>query len=326
MAKETGAKSSEAMDSADAGQNDYVSLPAEEELARLRKLSTADLVNELFFSRQRLRTFLEEKGIPVPDFVIDSQTHKTLLDLTASSAVENFSRDTIRGIGEDVEAVNSSVKSFVMLFDSLISTNSFEQVMVSVEGAEEPCTVKQLLENYDNSRIDEDRRVVIAVRDLKSQLASLIDENSSGSKSFEDVDDDDIAATRSSDAAAAEDKSYRSRLGQGAYAFGQFSPFISQEMLDGMMAKQESAEAYFAEKTEDAEGEPDGWGSDQSGNGEKGNAEDINLFDDNADIPDEQKDIFDDFYSADDDSQHPAEGNKVESLSADDIEKLMGSK
>ena len=324
MAKETGAKSSEAMEPADAGQNDYVSLPVEEELARLRKLPTADLVNELFFSRQRLRTFLEEKGIPVPDFVIDSQTHKTLLDLTASSAVDNFSRDTIRGIGEDVEAVNSSVKSFVMLFDSLISTNSFEQVMVSVEGAEEPCTVKQLLENYDNSRIDEDRRVVIAVRDLKSQLSSLIDENSSGSKSFEDVDDDDIAATRSSDAAD-EDKSYRSRLGQGAYAFGQFSPFISQEMLDGMMAKQESAEAYFSDKLEDHDGEQDEWGGDRSGNEEKGKGEDINLFDDDADVPDEQKDIFDDFYSADDKTPSAA-GNKVESLSADDIEKLMGSK
>jgi len=296
----------------------------EDEFQRLRKLSTADLVNELFFARQKLRTFLEEKGIPVPELTLDTETHKTLLDLTSSVFLENFSRSSIRSIGEDVESVNSSVKSFVMLFDSLISTNSFEQVMVSVEGSDEPCTVKKLLEDYDNNRVDEDRKVVISVHDLHAQLGALIDEDSSGNKTFDDVADTAIAETRNTQNAES-GKTYHSRLGQGAFSFGEYSPFISQEAYDSLFSAQaENADHFFEHRDDAMIGDSDYGKVHHGGDGDSSTAAELSAFDDNAEIPKEQEDVFDDFYA---ESQDGGNGAKKpqENLSAEDIDKLIGS-
>jgi len=231
--------------------------------------------------------------------------------------VENFTRTAINAIPEDVESVNSSVKSFVMLFDSLITTNSFEQVMVSVEGSDEPCTVKQLLEDYDNSRIDEDRKVVISVHSLRAQLSALI-EDDAGAKNIEDIADSAIAATRNTQHQPS-DKTYRSKLGQGAYSYSEFSPFINQEIYNALFAvKAENAENFF-EKRDQEEIAKQG-GGNYGLSSIDGAADGSSAFDDNAEIPEEQQDIFDDFYS-DESKRNKKENN----LSAEDIDKLLGS-
>ncbi len=270
---------------AEAEIEEMILLPPEEEVARLKKLKIPELVNELYFARQRLKTFLESHGIAVPELTFEERSHKAQLDISAAVFLENFTRASIRGIPVDVEAVSSSAKSFVILFDSLISTNAFEEVQVTVEGMDESCTVRQLLEDYDNNRIGEDRRVVVSTVDLKRQIDSLIDDTSSGSKSFEDIDDEVIASTR--DTSGSGDKAYKSKMGEGAYSFGQFSPYISQEIYDGLFSQRaEDMDIQEEEEQESAVGFGD--------SGDESAESDAMVFDDNADIPIEAADIFDD--------------------------------
>ncbi len=243
----------EEMIAPDSGPEEFISLPPDEEVLRLRKLPVKDLIDELFFSRQRLKNFLLERGVPVPEAVFVDESHKSLLDLGTSVYIESFSRREILSVPENAEAVNSTVKSFVMLFDSLISTNAFEEVMVSVEGVDEVMTVKQLLEDYDNSKVEEDKKVVVSIHDLRDQLEALIDEDSSGNKNLDDIDDDAIAATR--EMGDNEGITYRSKVGEGSYAFSEFSPFISEEMFNNLFSE---------EQANDEEGEAGDGFSDES--------------------------------------------------------------
>lgn len=311
-----------------AGEDEeYLTLPPEEEIARLCKLKVPDLINELFFARQRLKTFLEDKGIPVPEFSLDALSHKNLLDLASSAYIESFTRESINSVGSDVEAVNSSVKSFVILFDSLISTNAFEEVSVSVEGMDEVITVKQLLEDYDNNRIDEEKKVVVTVKDLRDQLEALVDEDSSGNKSFEDIDDDDIAATRETGTGEDEGMVFQSKLGEGLYSSSQFSPFITQEVFDNLFRQkadgaeedkpeEESVEQKFAE-------EPTAEGADVDVDAILAEVapENIELFDDEAPVPIEEEDIFDDFY----DGEETLSKDQAQDLTDNPADELIDS-
>ena len=299
-----------------ASSEDYVSLPPEEEILRLRKLQVGDLINELYFARQRLKNFMQERGIRVPEFSFGEDPNKGALDFASAKFIDNFSREAILGIKEDVDSVQSSVKSFVVLFDSLITTNAFEEVSVSVEGNDRIHMVKDLLEEYDNNRIDEDKRVVVAVKDLRDQLETLIDEDSSGVKNFEDVDDDDIAATRETGEAGG----YQSKLGEGGFAFGKYSPFISQDVFDNLFSE------HFA-GSDDDEPAPEPEPAKAPEVDMKDIApENVSLFDDNAEVPIEEEDIFDDFYDESEDVAGIAKSDKErEELSLDDIDKLIAS-
>jgi hypothetical protein len=300
--------------------DDYISLPPEEEILRLRKLQVNDLITELFFARQRLKNFLQERGIAVPETIFEDETHKNLLDLNASVYINNFTRREILNIPDGANAVNSTVKSFVMLFDSLISTNAFEEVLVSVEGVDEVITVKQLLEDYDNNKVDEEKKVVVAVHDLRDQLEALIDENSSGNKNFENIDDDAIAATRELGADGVE-KLFDSKLGEGGYAFSEYSPFISQEMFNSMFSELQFAGQEDDKPAKNTEGLLDD--STEIG-------EDI-VFDDSTDIEEIEEavpggaddEVFEDFDSFEEKSDEKLDIAGDAEMSEDDIEAML---
>ena len=301
---------------------DYISLPPEEEILRLRKLQVNDLITELFFARQRLKNFLQERGIAVPETIFEDETHKNLLDLNASVYINSFTRREILNIPDGANAVNSTVKSFVMLFDSLISTNAFEEVLVSVEGVDEVITVKQLLEDYDSNKVDEEKKVVVAVHDLRDQLEALIDENSSGNKNFENVDDDAIAATRELGADGVE-KLFDSKLGEGGYAFSEYSPFISQEMFNSMFSELQSM----------------GSDDDKSGRNKDGLLDDSTdigedkVFDDTTEIEEAEaaaalanganNEVFEDFESFEEKSDEKLDIAGDAEMSEDDIEAML---
>ncbi|MBN2641349.1 MAG: hypothetical protein JXR78_06840 [Victivallales bacterium] len=300
--------------------DDYISLPPEEEILRLRKLQVNDLITELFFARQRLKNFLQERGIAVPETIFEDETHKNLLDLNASVYINNFTRREILNIPDSANAVNSTVKSFVMLFDSLISTNAFEEVLVSVEGVDEVITVKQLLEDYDSNKVDEEKKVVVAVHDLRDQLEALIDENSSGNKNFENIDDDAIAATRELGADGVE-KLFDSKLGEGGYAFSEYSPFISQEMFNSMFSELQFTGQEDDKSAKNAEGLLDD--STEIG-------EDI-VFDDSTDIEEIEEvvpggaadEVFEDFDSFEEKSDEKLDIAGDAEMSEDDIEAML---
>ncbi|MDD3118216.1 MAG: hypothetical protein PHQ27_03475 [Victivallales bacterium] len=323
----------------------------EQEIARLNRLKTSDLLHEFYFARQRMKSFLESHGINVPELRLEQEQSRPELDMATAVYLENFTRSSIRNIGVDVNCVSSSVKSFVVLFDSLISTNAFEDANVMIEGSDEIRTVRQLLEDYDNNRIGDDRKVVISALDLKQQLDSLIDDTSSGSKNFEDVDDKAIAAARNKP----EDKMFHPEA-QDFREFSNFSPYISQEIFDGLF--RQHAEDFTLPGEPDPEMEAlsapvESTGSppfvpESSPPATAVTAEDIaaadsgipaepeDIFDDNAEIPREYADIFDDNANISDEEierllgeknkwSAPSLDSKAEpGLSLDDINRIFG--
>ena len=287
----------------------------EQEMARLDRLKTPELVSEFYFARQRLKTFLETYGIYVPELTFGQEKPPGQLNIASAVYLESFTRAAIRGIGAEVDSVSSSVKSFVVLFDSLISTNAFEEVKVMVDGMEESRTVRQLLEDYDNNRISEDRRVVISVVDLKRQLDSLIDDTSSGSKTFDNVDDEAIAATREN---KPEDKVFRPGEG-GKHDYSGYSPYISQETFDGLF-RQRAEEFTLPGEPEPAPERVSSWGTAAStAAAAAGTAaeDESEIFDDNANIPKEAADIFDDNVDISDEEIERLLGNENETANAE---------
>ncbi len=336
--------------------DEFISLPPEEEVLRLRKLPVKDLIDELFFSRQRLKNFLQERGVPVPESVFADESHKNLLDLGTSVYIESFSRREILSVPENTEAVNSTVKSFVMLFDSLISTNAFEEVMVSVEGVEEVMTVKQLLEDYDNSKVEEEKKVVVSVHDLRDQLEALIDEDSSGNKNLDDIDDDAIAATREMGDGAG--LTYHSKVGEGSYAFSEYSPFISEEMYNNLFSEEqegndeedeavnegEASGEVFSDESEVEDGEifsDESEVEDGEVFSDESEVEDGEVFSDESEVDEsafapfdqtgasdddlEDEVSFDDFESFDEKSAEINMADGDEAISEDDIDTLLAA-
>jgi hypothetical protein len=143
----------------------------QEEFKRLVELSSADLLKELTETREMFRGYLKQKGIDVPDIVID-EPEQSVADTSNSILLEDFSIKSIKSIDNTVLTVYSTVDAFLTLFDKLPDSQRLEDLTVTVEG-HDPCTAKDVQEQIENDLISKDAQVILASSELLSLLPEL---------------------------------------------------------------------------------------------------------------------------------------------------------
>ncbi len=144
-----------------------------DELKRLIALPANELLKEFTAARDKLRDFLISQGISVPSIDLsqpESNTPKH--DMNRSILLDEFNLQTISAIDANILTVYSTANSIVSLFEKMPGNKNLEFITITIEG-KNPCTAKDLYEQFKNGAIDGDAQIAVISSDLKALIGDL---------------------------------------------------------------------------------------------------------------------------------------------------------